>query len=252
MIPPEPAPERPREDPVELEALRADHNSYPKPAVTTDLVVMTVLDADLRILLIQRANAPQRGSWALPGGFVDVGPTPDEQGEDLDTAAHRELAEETGLPVGTAFLEQLYTFGAADRDPRGRIITVAYYALLSPTHAKSIQAGSDAADARWFSVQRDLPAMPLAFDHDQIITTALTRIRGKIDYAPIAFELVPETFTIAELRTVHEAVKGQSYDPGNFRRRFKRMLTDGVLEPTDQKRKTGTKPALLYRFARRP
>jgi len=221
----------------------------PAPAVTVDLVVFTVRDADLKLLLIERKGMPFRGAWALPGGFVRVGDAFSDQGEDLETAAHRELSEETGLPQGTTYLEQLYTFGRAGRDPRMRVITVAWYALIRPDLAPLVTAGSDAADARWFS----LTALPeaLAFDHDEILAKAVARIRGKIDYAPIAFDLVPETFTIAELRAVYEAIKGAEYDPGNFRRRFKRMVTDGVVVLAPGKRHTARRPAAVYAFAGR-
>jgi len=221
----------------------------PAPAVTVDLVVFTVRDTDLKLLLISRKEQPFQGAWALPGGFVRVGDAFENQGEDVETAAHRELAEETGLPRGATYLEQLYTFGRAGRDPRMRVITVAWYALIRPDLAPMVTAGSDAADARWFSLT-DLPEA-LAFDHEQILAKAVERIRGKIDYAPIAFDLVPETFTIAELRAVYEAIKGEEYDPGNFRRRFKRMMTDGVVVQAPGKRHTGRRPAAVYAFAGR-
>jgi len=221
----------------------------PGPAVTVDLVVFTVRDADLKLLLIKRKAHPFRGEWALPGGFVRVGDSYLDQGEDVEAAAHRELAEETGLPSGAAYLEQLYTFGRAGRDPRMRVISVAWYALIRPDLAPIVTAGSDAVEARWWSLTA-LPA-PLAFDHDEILQTALDRVRGKIDYAPIAFDLVPETFTIAELRAVYEAIKGAGYDPGNFRRRFKRMLTDGVVVQAPGKRHTTRRPATVYSFVGR-
>jgi 8-oxo-dGTP diphosphatase len=218
---------------------------YPRPAAAVDLVILTILDADLKVLLIRRGEEPFRGSWALPGGFVRVGATPEDQGEDLDAAAHRELTEETGLPAG--YLEQLYTFGKAGRDPRFRVITVAYYALVRPTLAPLIRAGGDAAHAEWVSLtQKD--KLRLAFDHRDILELAVKRIRGKLDYTDIAFELVPETFTIPELRSVHEVIKGTTYDPGNFRRRFQRMLADGIIQPAPGKRITASKPAKVFRF----
>jgi 8-oxo-dGTP diphosphatase len=226
-----------------------DARKYPRPSVSVDIVVFTVIDADLKVLLIRRGGPPFQGDWALPGGFVRVSEGPD-QGESLDEAAHRELSEETGLPQGSAFLEQLYTFGEPRRDPRTRVITVAYYALVRSDLVRLVRAGSDAADADWFSVMSERPEQ-LAFDHDKILDVAIERIRGKIDYSPIGFELVPPTFTVAELRSVHEAIKGTTYDPGNFRRRFVRMQTDGVLEQAPGKRHTGTKPARVYRFIRK-
>src|SRR5262249_30177576 len=157
------------------------------------------------------------------GGFLRVGDARRDQGEDLDEAARRELKEETRLEAKQLYLEQLYTFGRAGRDPRMRVVTVAYYALVRPDLAPFVAAGGDAAHAAWHSLQH-LP--PVAFDHAEIIERAIERIRGKIDYSNLAFELVPPTFTIAELRAVHEVLKGKNYDPGNFRRRFQRMLTD--------------------------
>ena len=121
---------------------------------------------------------------------------------------------------------------------------------MRPDLVPVVKAGSNAADARWFSVSAELPELDLAFDHDAILDAAVARLRGKIDYAPLAFELVPPTFTIAELRAVYEAIKGHAYDPGNFRRRFMRMQTDGVIERAPGKRQTGTKPARVYRFVR--
>lgn len=228
-----------------LEAYRA--SDYPRPSVTVDIVVLTVLDSDLKVLLIQRGAPPFEGCWALPGGFVRVSDD-DDQGESLDEAADRELAEETSLPRGSVFLEQLYTFGAPRRDPRTRVITVAYYALMRPDFVGAVTAGSDAARAQWFSVAEEVPSLELAFDHATILDTAIARVRATLDDTPIAFELVPATFTIGELRAVHEAVKGTTYDPGNFRRRFLRMQTDGIIEQAPGRRPTGTKPARIYRF----
>jgi len=220
---------------------------YPRPSVTVDLVVLSILEGELRLLLIKRLAHPFKGRWALPGGFVRVGDGFEDQGEDLEHAALRELAEETGLPEGSIFIEQLYTFGRAYRDPRMRVITVAYYALLRPELAVKVVAGSDASEATWWSLSQ--PGQPeLAFDHQEILERALTRIRGKLDYSDIAFELVPATFTIAELRAVHEVIQATSYDPGNFRRRFNRMLTDGIIEDAPGHRPTSTRPARLYRF----
>jgi 8-oxo-dGTP diphosphatase len=220
---------------------------YPRPAVAVDLVVFTIIDADLKVLLIHRGEPPFKGSSALPGGFLRVGVTPKDQGEGLEEAALRELYEETGLPHGSAYLEQLYTFGDPGRDPRGRVVSVAYYALVRPTLAPLVRGGGDAADAQWVSMTQ-VSKLDLAFDHRRILDKAVERIRGKIDYSNIAFELVPETFTIPELRAVHEVIKGTSYDRGNFRRRFHRMLTDAVIEQAPGKRVTASKPAKVYRF----
>jgi 8-oxo-dGTP diphosphatase len=222
---------------------------YPRPSVSVDLVVLTIVDAQLRVLLVKRKVHPFKGSWALPGGFVRVGEAPDDQGEDLDAAARRELEEETGLGPDRVYLEQLYTFGKAGRDPRMRVITVAYYALVRPDLAPLVRAGGDVSDAEWFEVNA-IKKMELAFDHRDIINLAIDRVRGKLDYSDIAFELVPVTFTIPELRHVFAIVTGKEMDPGNFRRRFNRMIENGVLEKAPGKRITVSKPATVYRFKR--
>jgi 8-oxo-dGTP diphosphatase len=218
-----------------------EQGPFPRPAVAVDLVVLTVFDADLKVLLVERDLPPFRGDWALPGGFVRVG-AGGVGGESLEGAARRELQEETGLRPG--WLQQLAAFGSPDRDPRSRVITVAYFALVSPDLAP--RAGSDAADARWCSVASELPS--LAFDHAEILAAALTRIRSELDRQPLALHLVGATFTIAELRAVYETVDGKPYDRGNFRRRFRRMLADGLVEQAPGKRVTVSKPALVYRF----
>lgn len=220
---------------------------YPRPSVTVDLVIFTVIDCRLRVLLIRRKDEPFRGRWALPGGFVDVGDAFHDQGEDLEMAAHRELKEETGL--SGCYLEQLYTFGDAGRDPRMRIVSVAYTALVRPDLAPLVHAGSDAADVRWVGVERP---PPLAFDHAKILGKAVQRLRGKIDYTNIAFELVPATFTVSELRRVHEIIKGTAIDPANFRRRFLCLLDSGVLEESPGRRLTATRPARVYRYRKVP
>ncbi|MCB9641346.1 MAG: NUDIX hydrolase [Myxococcales bacterium] len=220
---------------------------FARPLVAVDLVVFTILDADLKVLLIQRDEPPFKSQWALPGGFVRVGDAYEDQGEDLETAAHRELAEETGLPVGSVYLEQLYTFGKAQRDPRTRVFSVTHYALVRPDLAPFVRAGGDAAAADWLSTT-ELSSLRLAFDHLEMIEMALQRIRGKLDYTNIAFELVPPTFSIAELRSVYEIILGKPQDPGNFRRRFHRMIDDGLLEEAPGKRLTSARPAKVFRF----
>ncbi|MFA6210681.1 MAG: NUDIX domain-containing protein [Candidatus Obscuribacterales bacterium] len=200
--------------------------------VTVDIVLFTIVDRQLHVLLIRRLAEPFRGSYALPGGFV-------LENESVDDAAHRELQEETG--VEKVFLEQLYTFGEPKRDPRGRVITVAYYALVANSHI--LRSGTDAADATWFSLDK-LPT--LAFDHKAIIEYAHQRIRGKLDYSNVGFELLPEKFTLTELQLVHEAILGESLDKRNFRRK---ILQQEIVEATQEWQKTGRKPAQLYRFA---
>ena len=205
--------------------------------VTVDIVIFTIHDDTLQVLLVRRGIPPFAGAWAIPGGFV----LPNES---LDDAARRELREETG--VEDVFLEQLYTFGDPDRDPRGRVITVAYYALISPDRAPPL-AGSDAADARWWPATR-LPA-PLAFDHAAILETAIERLRGKLGYTAIGFELLPRKFTLSQLQRVHEAILGEPLDKRNFRKRVDAL---GLVRPLDESVSAGAgRPAQLFSFRRR-
>lgn len=257
------------EEMTEEEFLAAyEQRDYPRPSVTVDLLIFTILDTDLKVLLIKRGGHPYKNCWALPGGFADVGEgTKTSQGESLDKSAARELGEECfGDEEGESkiidklladhrvHLEQLYTFGEPYRDPRCRVITVAYYALVPPDIIPLVQASSDAREARFFSVAHEVPGLAvregqvLAFDHDMILNVGIERIRGKIDYAPIAFNLLPKRFTVTELRAVHEAIKGTTYDPANFNRRFKRMQTDGIIREVPGKRLTGGKPAKVFEF----
>jgi len=206
---------------------------YPRPAVTVDAVVFGFDGAELQILLIERALEPFAGCWAVPGGFVDMN-------ESLEAAALRELQEETGIT--RVFLEQLYTFGDVQRDPRGRVISVAYYALVKPSEHPTA-AATDARQARWFPVS-DLP--PLAFDHDKIVAVALARLRGKVRYEPIGFELLPPEFTLSDLQGLYEAVLGVALDKRNFR---KKILGMGLLIPLEERRRGGQhRPAQLFRF----
>ncbi len=224
---------------------------YARPSVTVDMVVFTVVDFDLKVLLIERGKEPFAGHWALPGGFVRVGDGIEDQGEDVDDAAARELQEETGLSSRDVFLEQLYSFGKAGRDPRGRVISVAYYALVSADRVPRVTPGDDAADAAWISVSR-LDRLELAFDHAEIIDIAVQRIAGKIEYdLRLAMSLVPRSFTKAELRRVFEVVTGNDYDKSNFNKRFNRMIEDGVIIDAPGKRAPSGpgRPAHLYAFA---
>ena len=231
---------------------------YPLPAVTVDMVIFTVSkEGRLQILLIKRRDDPYKHHWALPGGFVDVGVghAPEgDQGESTDQAAARELEEETGLRVDRdgVFLEQLYTFSKPGRDPRGRVISVAYYALVSMDVAPRVRAGDDAVEAEWFPLgEHVVGEEPLAFDHGEIIEKAIERIRGKMDYDPrIARGLLPEEFTSKQLRRVHEIVKGETYDRRNFNRRFQRMVEDGrfIETPHTKELPDAGRPPKLYRF----
>ena len=220
---------------------------YPRPAVTVDLAIFSVVEARLQLLLIKRGGHPFRDHWALPGGFLHVAEERDDQGEDLEVAARRELAEETGLDTQGLFLEQLQTFGRVFRDPRMRVISVAYVALLPPCRAGEIEAGSDAREVAWLPVA-EIETISLAFDHDEIIDAAVGRLRDDLDRSRLAFELVSEPFTTSELRRVHELIEGRTLDAGNFRRRFNRLIERGVVEEAGEERATGHRPARLYRL----
>jgi 8-oxo-dGTP diphosphatase len=202
--------------------------------VTVDIVIFALRDWELHVLLIQRGLSPFRGRWALPGGFG-------RKEESLEAAARRELEEETG--VRDVYLEQLYTFGDPDRDPRGRVVTVAYYALLTG-EATPVVAGTDAGAARWIPARRH-PS--LAFDHGRILTYALERLTNKLEYTTVGFQLLPKKFTLSHLQRVYEAVLGRNLDKRNFRRK---MALLGILEPLDQWVQDGrSRPAQLYRFS---
>jgi len=186
---------------------------YPRPAITTDCVIFGFGNGELKILLIERGIEPFKGKWAFPGGFM-------RENENSDECAKRELQEETGLEK--IFIEQLFTFSDIDRDPRGRVVTIAYYALVKLVQYK-IEAGDDANNAKWFPISQ-IPT--LAFDHDRILRMAINRLRGKIRYQPIGFELLPEKFTIPELQNLYETVLEIKLDRRNFR---KKILDTGLL-----------------------
>lgn len=191
---------------------------HPRPALTVDAVVFALDDQDLKVLLIQRALAPFVGKWALPGGFVHMD-------ESLETAVRRELTEESGL--SNVFLEQLYTFGEPNRDPRGRTVSVAYYALVKLADHQLV-ASTDAKDAAWFPVA-EVP--PLAFDHAKIVEVAHRRLQGKVRYQPIGFELLPKKFTLSHLQHLYETVLERPLDKRNFR---KKILSMGLLLDTGE------------------
>jgi 8-oxo-dGTP diphosphatase len=237
--------------------------------LATDLVILTVRDGRLQVLLIRRGIPPYQGRWALPGGFV----RPDE---DLETTARRELAEETGLSAERIHLEQVATYGAPDRDPRGRVVSVAYLALVPDLPAPT--AGSDAASASWVDVTkalgepvgepsgdepgqgwRERSAEPLdetssdmrsgegqlAFDHDRILADAVERARAKLEYSPLATAFCPPEFTISELRGVYEAVWGTPLDPRNFHRKVTKT-PDFVTPVGATTTRDGGRPAQLF------
>lgn len=220
---------------------------FPRPSVTVDIAAFSILQGALQVLLVRRGEHPFKGALALPGGFVRVGDALRDQGEDVDSAAQRELEEETGLSATDVYLEQLGAFGKAGRDPRMRVITVAYYALIRPDLAPLVRGGGDAESATWEPVTA-LGPDALAFDHREIVGTAVQRIAERIHVSSIARGLVEKTFTIPELRQVHEILTGKPQDPGNFRRKFERMVDDGILETVPGKRATASKPATMYRF----
>lgn len=208
--------------------------SYPAFAVAVDLVVLTVLDGALQALLIERGEEPFQGRLALPGGFVRID-------EGLEAAAARELAEETGLRV--AHLEQLASYGEPGRDPRGRVVSVAYLALVPEPPTPT--AGTDAAAAGWRRAV-GLAHRKLAFDHRRILRDGVERARAKLEYTTLATSFCPPEFTIAELRQVYEAIWGHPLDPRNFSRKV--LSTEGFVEPTPSATtRGGGRPARLYR-----
>jgi 8-oxo-dGTP diphosphatase len=200
--------------------------------VTVDIVVFTVHEETLQVLLIERGIDPFKGRYALPGGFVRAEET-------LEKAAFRELLEETGTK--DVYLEQLYTFGDPHRDPRGRVVTVAYYALV-PTDKSPLLAGTDAATAGWYPVST-LP--PLAFDHKKIVEYAVDRLRNKLEYTNVGFQLLPAKFTLSALQALQEAILGKPLDKRNFRRK---VLGLGLVKPSKEMQATGRKPAQLFSF----
>ncbi|HVK88718.1 MAG TPA: NUDIX domain-containing protein [Kofleriaceae bacterium] len=209
---------------------------YARAALTVDCVVFGLDENDLKVLLIQRKLPPFAHAWALPGGFVRVDET-------LDEAARRELQEEAG--VRDLYLEQLYTFGAIDRDPRERVVTVAYYALAKLSD-HGIRAATDAMGVGWFALD-DLPK--LAFDHAEIVDAARERLRGKVRYAPIGFELLPPRFSLTQLQRLYEIVLGTELDKRNFR---KKILSMDLLVETDEvEQGVRHRAARLYKFDRR-
>jgi 8-oxo-dGTP diphosphatase len=233
-----------------------DASLYPRPSVAVDVVLLTVSDGAIRALLGRRDDHPHRGRWALPGSFLRID-------ESLDAAAARVLARKAGLE--DIFSEQLYTFGAPERDPRTRVLSVAYYALVEPTTLeRAVAARGDRnlvlarLDVPWpgetggpvDAIAGDGTPLPLAFDHADVLGMAVKRIRGKLDYAPIGFELLPDAFSLRDLRLVHEAILGRPLNKDSFRRR---ILDRGLVVPTGERAAgVGHRPPELYRFANRP
>ncbi len=226
-----------------------DLTAYPRPALTVDVAILTVLEDAIHALLVQRPSQPAKGQWALPGGFVGLD-------ESLPDAVERVLARETGLTG--VYTAQLATFGAVDRDPRGRVVTVAHYALVpAGTLVDAVSARPATLLARvdaspgggpgGFSVRGPEGELALAFDHREILTEALARVRWRLWHAPVAFALLPEEFTLLELLRVYEAVLGRSLDKNSFRRRIR---ASGLVAPLGRRREgLRARPAELYRCA---
>ena len=203
--------------------------------VTTDVVILTIKDDKLKVLLVKRANEPFKGKWALPGGYVRISET-------LDDAALRILKEKTN--VQNIYLEQLYTFGDPLRHPAARVITCAYFALIrSDDIVLSFEENTEITEVKWHPVN-SLPA--LAFDHKEIIEYSLKRTRERLEFCPIAFQLLPQKFTLTELQKAYEMILMKKLDKRNFRKKF---LSQAILKELDEYTKSGSKrPARLYSF----
>lgn len=205
-------------------------HKYEKPSVTADIVIYTIQNNDLKVLLVKRGIEPFRDKWAIPGGFVRIH-------ESLEDAAKRELEEETG--VRDVYLEQLYTFGDPKRDPRGRVITVAYIALINSENIK-LKATTDVSDAQWFSIKK-IPQ--LAFDHKKILDYSSKRLKWKFEYTTVAFSLLPKKFAISDIQKIYEIVFNQKFDKRNF---AKKILSLGILKEEEIKRNVSHRPPMLY------
>jgi len=242
-------------DHAEREFLAAyDTSHFPHPSVTVNVALLTADEGVLKVLLLKRDEHPERGKWSLPGGFVGMN-------ESLEQTVERVLSTKVGLK--NIFLEQLYTFGEPDRDPRTRVITVSYYALVDAAKlSRSLTANGDsqlaALEVPWTgetggpveAVDESKQPLPLAFDHAGILGLAVKRLRGKLDYVPIGFELLPRRFTLRQLQTIHETILGRKLNKDSFRRR---MTASGLIAPTGQREKdVEHRPAELYRFKRQP
>ena len=213
-----------------------DPARYERPSVAVDVVIFTLLDNDLKVLLVRRGTAPYKGMWAIPVGFISLN-------ESLEDSARRKLEEKTGIKDGDVYLEQLYTFGDVSRDPRTRVISVTYFALVQPDRLQP-RPGIDTTEAAWHSMY-DLPH--LAFDHRTILDYGLKRLRYKLEYSAVAFELMPDEFTLGELQHAYMVIlNDHTLDKANFRKKLHHEPP--IVEPTGECRKTKGRPAALYRF----
>ena len=205
-------------------------SDFEQPSVTTDIVIFSIKNNELSVLLVNRNLEPFKNKWALPGGFVRIN-------ESLEDAAKRELVEESG--VKDVYLEQLYTFGDVNRDPRGRVITVSYMALINSKDI-TLVASTDAKETDWFSIKK-IP--PLAFDHKKILTYALKRLRWKFEYTPVAFSLLDNEFTIGQIQKIYEIVFDKEFDKRNF---AKKILSLNILQEKGIKKNVSHRPPMLY------
>lgn len=216
--------------------MKKELEKYEKPSVTVDIVIFTIQNNELKILLVKRAIEPFKNMWAIPGGFVRIQ-------ESLEEAAKRELLEETG--VKDVYLEQLYTFGDVKRDPRGRVITAAYYALVKSDNIK-LKATTDVSEAKFFLASK-LPK--LAFDHEKILEYALKRLRWKFEYTTIAFSLLPDKFSLTELQKIYEIIFNKKFDKRNFR---KKIISLNLVEKTKEKEENVSyRPPKLYKLKKK-
>ena len=203
---------------------------HEKPSVTVDIVIFTIIEKQLKVLLVKRGIEPFKNMWAIPGGFVRID-------ESLEEAAKRELSEETG--VKNVYLEQLYTFGDVKRDPRGRVITVSYIALINAENIK-LEATTDVSEADWFPIKK-LPS--LAFDHHKILEYALKRLRWKFEYTAVAFSMLPIKFAISQIQGLYEIVFNKGFDKRNF---AKKILSLNILKEEEIKKDVSHRPPMLY------
>jgi 8-oxo-dGTP diphosphatase len=205
-------------------------HKFPKPSVTVDIVIFTIDDDELKVLLVKRNLEPFKGKWALPGGFVRIN-------ESLEDATKRELKEETG--VKDVYLEQLYSFGEPKRDPRGRVITIAYMALINSENIK-LKASTDVSDAKWFSLFN----MPqLAFDHKKILDYSIQRLKWKFEYTSVAFSLLPKKFTLGQIQKIYGIVFNKKFDKRNFN---KKIISLDILKEEEINKNVFYRPPMLY------